>query len=62
MTADSIRRWELNHRSRYIDLAENCGSVPELMLKIDVYGQKWTKWDWVLFFKYLVCQVNAAKI
>ena len=54
MTEEKIKQWEKDHCRIYTDLSESCGSVPELMLKIEVYGQKWTKWDWVLFFKYLV--------
>ena len=53
MTEEKIRQWERDHQATYVDLAEHCGSVPELLLKIEVYGQRWTKWDWVLFFKYL---------
>jgi hypothetical protein len=61
MTSHTLKRWELRHRQTYIDLAEHCGSIPELFLKTEIYGQKWTKWDWVLFFNYLVCQVNASR-
>ena len=41
-----------NHRL-YKDMIETCGSVPELLFRIEIYGRKWTQYDWVFFFQYL---------
>ena len=53
MTAAQLKKWDTLKRSMYIDLVKTCGSVPELLIRLEIYGQKWTRWDWVLFFKYL---------
>lgn len=54
MTDVQLAKWERSRRRTYVELSQSCGSVQELLLKIAVYGQKWAKWDWVLFFMYLV--------
>lgn len=53
MARDTLQRWYRDHRRTYVELAEECRSVAELMLKIEVYGKKWTKWDWVMFMWHL---------
>ena len=56
MTAKKLIEHEKANWRTYADLAERCRSVPELLLKLDAYGKVWTRWDWVLFFKYLYVQ------
>lgn len=34
----------------YEQLARDCGSVPELTLKLVIYGKEWKQWDWAFFF------------
>ena len=41
------------HRQLYINLANNCSSVAELLLKVAIYGKIWTSWDWAIFFTVL---------
>ena len=59
MTAATLTRWYDSRRGMYRTLAEECGSVAELMFKIEVYGSKWTEWDWVMFFYYLDWTANG---
>lgn len=53
MNEKRLAEWYRSRREEYSELAEKCGSVPELMFKLEVYGDKWTKWDWVMFLSYL---------
>lgn len=53
MTDKKLEEWFDAHRHTYSELAGECGSVAELMLRLEVYGDRWTKWDWVMFLGYL---------
>lgn len=58
MTEVTLKKWYGDHCGMYRTLAEECGSVAELMFKIEIYGSKWTEWDWVMFFYYLDWTTN----
>lgn len=34
----------------YEQLAHDCTSVPELTLKLAIFGKEWKQWDWAFFF------------
>lgn len=61
MTDKTLLRWYESHKETYHDLAANCSSVPELLFKIEVFGEKWTKWDWIMFFHYLTLEYASDK-
>ena len=50
MTEEVLRDYFDKHAGVYRRLANGCSSVPELLLKIDIYGRQWNQWDWALFF------------
>lgn len=53
MNEKTLRRWYESRRAEYENLAAKCASVPELMLRIEVLGERWTAWDWALFMSYI---------
>ena len=61
MKPETLRKWYDSRQGIYRSLADECGSVAELMLKIEVYGATWTRWDWVMFFYYLDWCANGPE-
>lgn len=53
MTETTLKNWYSSHQAQYMELARECGSVAELLFKIEIIGSKWTKWDWAMFLSFL---------
>lgn len=53
MTANALKKYYNARAKAYFELATECGSVAELLFKVEVYGSKWTKWDWIMFLSFL---------
>lgn len=49
MTKDTLDKYYASNQERYKRMAL-CSSVPELLLKIEIQGKKWSQWDWALLF------------
>ena len=47
MTDKAIEEHYYKNKDTFEQLAK-CVCVSELMLKLAVYGKKWTAWDWLL--------------
>lgn len=58
MTSNGLKRILGQRRVVYLSLADECASVPELMLRLEVMGSKWSRWDWALFFHCLAYSGN----
>ena len=53
MNEQRLREWYERRAPVYAGLAEGCGSVAELELKLAAFGEKWTRWDWAFFLSFL---------
>lgn len=64
MNAKTLTDYYNKNKEKYDRLASNCSSVSEILLKIEIYGNKWTQWDWALFFyslSFYIAQYNKYK-
>lgn len=60
MNAGRLKKWYSERSFLYRELAGSCGSVAELVLRLEAYGDRWTSWDWVMFLSYL--DLSAARL
>lgn len=58
MTDKILNEYYNKHKDTYMSLAKNCSSVPEILLKIEIYGKRWTQWDWVLLLSCLINHIS----
>lgn len=49
MTKAALDRYYTDNQERFKRMAL-CSSVPELLLKIEIQGKKWSQWDWAMLF------------
>ena len=53
MTTKFLADYYNKHQYLYTQLANECTSVPELQLKLMIFGKQWCQWDWSLFLIYI---------
>jgi len=58
MTDQTLQAYLEKRKNMHQSLVEDCTSVPELLLKIELHGKKWTKWDWA----FLMCNAFKHKL
>ena len=46
MNISVLNKYYNANRALYRSLVLECTSVPELVLKINIFGKKWSHWDW----------------
>ncbi len=61
MNNKTLTKYYNTHKEKCDSLLNNCSSVSELILKLEIYGSKWTQWDWALFFSNLSCYIIELK-
>lgn len=54
MTDKVLDDYYKKHYAMYHMFVTQTTSVPELLLKIEMYGKKWNRWDWVLLFATII--------
>lgn len=53
MTSKTLNAYYKQHKDRYQSLAK-CTSVPEVLLKLEICGKRWTHYDWTFLLVELI--------
>lgn len=60
MTAVTLSEYFKKHHALYEQLVNECSSVPEFKMTLDLYDKSLKKWDWIVFFNCLA-KIPAEK-
>lgn len=58
--SQTVKHYLQSRASLYKMLATTSSTAEELLLKIELSGDKWTRWDWAAFLQYICCYHVAA--
>ena len=60
MRSTTLNSYFNRHQSIYRQLSSTCVSVVNLLMLLDVYGKRWTFYDWLFFFDFLGYDIRSG--